>query len=350
MMLTKHKAAKVWPALVAAFLFCVTAGAQDRQPQVTFSSPSVTVATAIQTIEGQTGMVFAYENDLLDVTSGVVFSSTTLTLDEALKQLLSGKGLTWMLHGRYIIIPPDFKASVDVQAARNRTSDLYRQTQPGSIGAGSLRRPAEETAAPIVRRVAVERTLAPITGSDYHGLDNYVTRALPSVALKTNLLYLAGTLTPNLALEFGLSDRSTLNVSAGYNGWNRVGSFDDNRKLVHRVFRAEYRYWLCERFNGHFLSAGPFWNQFNVGGYDIPFANFKKANRYEGTAIGVGVNYGYNLPLSKRLGAEFSAGVGVAPMTYDVFDCAMCSVKKETVKKTYFGPTHLSVSLVYLFR
>jgi hypothetical protein len=335
---------------VAALLFCVTAQAQSAQPQVTFSSSTVTVATAIQTIEGQTGKVFAYDSSLLDMTSRIVFTSTTLSLDEALRQLLSGKGLTYMLHGRYIIIPPDFKASVDAQAARNRTSDLYRQTQANTLAAGSVRRPPVETPQPVVRRVAVERTMAPVTGSDYHGLDNYVPDALPSMAVKTNLLYLAGTLTPNLGLEFGLSDRSTLNVSAGYNGWNRVGSFDDNRKLVHRVFRAEYRYWFCERFNGHFLSAGPFWNQFNVGGYDIPFVNFKKANRYEGTAIGVGVNYGYNLPLAKRLGAEFSAGVGVAPMTYDVFDCAMCSVKKETVKKTYFGPTHLSVSLVYLFR
>jgi hypothetical protein len=345
---------KLWLALAAAFLFCAPVDAQNAQGRVTFSSATVTVRAAIQTIEGQTGKMFAYENNLLDLSSRVTFSAPSLPLEEALTQMLSSKGLTYMFHGRYIIIPPDFKSTVDRQVAANRTSDLYRQTQANSMSADPMSRPMVETAAPrpVTRRVAVERTLAPVTGSDYVGLDNYLPSGdyLPSIAVKTNLLYGLGTLSPNLALELGLAERSSLNVSAGYNGWHRKGTVESNKKLINRVIRAEYRYWLCERFNGHFLSAGLFWNRFNVGGYNIPFAGFKKENRYEGDAIGFGVNYGYNLPLAKRLGAEFSLGVGVAPMKAGVYDCAMCSAKKETLNKTYFGPTHLSISFVYLIK
>ena len=75
------------------------------------------------------------------------------------------------------------------------------------------------------------------------------------VAVKTNLLYGAGTLTPNLGVEFGLGKRTTLDISGGYNPWNRQGTATDNKKWVHNIVQPEFRYWLCQRFNGHFFGV-----------------------------------------------------------------------------------------------
>lgn len=71
-----------------------------------------------------------------------------------------------------------------------------------------------------------------------------------SVSVKTNLIYDVST-TVNLGAEFDLSPKWTLDVSANYNGW----TFSENKKWKHWLIQPEVRYWLCERFNGHFVGA-----------------------------------------------------------------------------------------------
>lgn len=169
------------------------------------------------------------------------------------------------------------------------------------------------------------------------------------VAVKTNLLYGAGTLTPNLGVEIGLGKRTTLDLRGSYNPWNLKGSETDNKKLVHWIVQPEFRYWLCQKFNGHFFGVHALYAQYNVGGHDVPML-FDKEFRYEGNAIGGGISYGYHLMLGKRWGAEFNAGVGVAAMKYDKYDCPKCGDKVGTFDKTYFGPTKAGITLIYLIK
>lgn len=77
------------------------------------------------------------------------------------------------------------------------------------------------------------------------------------IAIKTNILYGALTYTPNLSLEVGIGKRSTLDLSGGYNSWNLNGTSENNKKLVHWLGEIEYRYWLCQRFSGHFWEYTP---------------------------------------------------------------------------------------------
>lgn len=81
------------------------------------------------------------------------------------------------------------------------------------------------------------------------------------VAVKTNLLYDA-TSTLNLGFEFGLSKKWTLDVSGNYNPWE----FGENRKMKHWMVQPEMRYWLCEKFNGHFFGLHAHGAQYNWGG------------------------------------------------------------------------------------
>ena len=66
-------------------------------------------------------------------------------------------------------------------------------------------------------------------------------------AVKSNLLYDA-TATINLGVEAALGPRVTLDISGNYNPWE----FGDAR-WKHWLIQPEVRYWLCERFNGHFF-------------------------------------------------------------------------------------------------
>ncbi|MCL2098150.1 MAG: DUF3575 domain-containing protein [Bacteroidales bacterium] len=188
--------------------------------------------------------------------------------------------------------------------------------------------------------------------SFYYPLENYIRENsyLPSAALKTNLLYGITSLTPNLAVELGTGQRTSLQLFGSYNPWNRIGTLQDNDKLVHWIIRSEFRYWFCERFNGHFLGINAFYSQFNISGKKIPLIDFKKDFRYEGYALSTGIDYGYQLSLGGRWGLEFSAGVGVVQMKYDLFECVLCSGILEEKTKTWFGPTHLSVSLEFILR
>lgn len=187
--------------------------------------------------------------------------------------------------------------------------------------------------------------------SDFRSLDSYnvIRNGRPRFALKTNLLYGAVALTPNIAAEVGVSPRSTVELSYSNNPWNYNAKLPSNKKLLHGIVSAGYRYWLCERFNGHFFGVNALYSEYNVSGRDIP-SMFEKEYRYEGNAYGGGITYGYALPIAKRWNVEFTAGVGVLRMEYDRYSCLTCDNNAAPVTKTWFGPTNLGINLVFLIK
>lgn len=170
------------------------------------------------------------------------------------------------------------------------------------------------------------------------------------VGVKTNLLYGAGAFTPNLGVEIGLGRRTTLDISGGYNWFNLDGKKNDNKKLVHWMVQPEFRYFLCEKFNGHFFGVHALYSQYNIGGHNLPmlFGKGSDAYRHEGWATGAGISYGYQLMLGRSWNLEFNIGVGYAQLKYDKYDCPKCGEKVGTETKHYFGPTKAGVSLIWI--
>lgn len=173
---------------------------------------------------------------------------------------------------------------------------------------------------------------------------------LPSLAVKTNLLYDAALLTPNLSVEIGLGKRTTLEVGGSYS-WKGLNgrSLENNKKRVHMILKPEFRYWLCERFDGHFFGVHALYTRYNIGTTRVPML-FESKYRYDGHGFGGGITYGYHWAFAKRWGLEFAVGVGVVQMNYDRFDCAACSTESQPMKKTYFGPTNAAINLVFLIK
>lgn len=168
------------------------------------------------------------------------------------------------------------------------------------------------------------------------------------VAVKTNLFYGIYSNSPNLGVEFGLSPRSTVELGGGFN-WFTSGKSSSNKKLVHWLGSAEYRYWTCERFSGHFWGIHILGGQYNIAGHHLPllFGDDSRRHRYEGWGIGGGFSYGYHFLLSNRWSLEANIGMGYVRLHYDKFRCETCGEKTGTEKHNYFGPTKAAVSLIF---
>lgn len=168
------------------------------------------------------------------------------------------------------------------------------------------------------------------------------------VALKTNALYWATT-TPNLGMEVGLGERTTIDLMAGYNPFTLNREL--NKKVKHISLMPEVRYWFCESFQGHYVGVHTGYMFYNVGGVQIPFQPAEtKLNRYQGWAAGLGVAYGYTWILGERFNLEASIGLGYAYTNFDVYECKTCGKYKGPGERHYVGPTKVAVNLIYMIK
>lgn len=163
---------------------------------------------------------------------------------------------------------------------------------------------------------------------------------------RTNLLYWA-TGTPNVGVDFRLRPRHTLGLHAGWQPWE----YSDTKKLKHWSLQAEYRYWFCEAFNGHYLGAHVLGGQYNAGGIDVPFGVFPtlEDHRYQGWAVGAGISWGYQVLLSRRWSLEFGIGLGYLYLDYKKYRCPQCGEAIKDKNRHYVGPTKAAINLVYNF-
>ncbi len=172
-----------------------------------------------------------------------------------------------------------------------------------------------------------------------------ISASAQRVIVKNNVAYDA-LLTPNLGLEIGLGKSTSLDITGNYNPfvWN------DGKSIKHWLVQPEFRYWLCERFNGHFFGLHALGGEFNISKVKLPFgmAENGKNSRYDGYYLGGGISYGYQWMFSKRWGLEGTVGLGYIRANYDQYRCRDCSPKIYSGHKNYFGPTKLGLSLTYM--
>lgn len=169
------------------------------------------------------------------------------------------------------------------------------------------------------------------------------------VGVKTNLLYGIYTYTPNLGIELGMSPKSTLELSGGYNPWHNERGV---KKSLHWLAEVEYRYWLCQRFNGHFLGIHALGSRYNINKTKLPLLFGKNSDQYrfDGYAVGAGISYGYQWILGTRWNLEANIGVGYARLDYDKYNCTTCGEKLGAERRNYFGPTKAGISIIYIIK
>lgn len=186
-----------------------------------------------------------------------------------------------------------------------------------------------------------------------------ISLSAQKIAVKNNLVYDAA-LTPNLALEFGMAPKSTLDILGSYNWFNlgtttRMEGNEEikiDKKFKHWIVQPEWRFWSCERFNGFFWGIHLHGGEFNIGNTNMPFGVFDFAEnyRYEGYFYGGGLSIGKQWILGKRWNFEASIGGGYARYHYDKYECGDCGKKVKDGAKNYFGVTKATLSFVYFLR
>lgn len=178
-----------------------------------------------------------------------------------------------------------------------------------------------------------------------------------NTAIKTNLLYDASS-TINLGVEIGLGKRTTLDLSGNYNAWDT--NTELNEKMRHLLIQPEFRYYLCERMNGHFFGLHAHLVQYNING-DHWLPNIFKsasnlssieqeASRYQGEGYGAGLAYGYDWAIASRFNIEFEVGAGYVYFDYDRYGSSKCDPLIEQSTQNYWGLTKLGISLVYIIK
>lgn len=178
-----------------------------------------------------------------------------------------------------------------------------------------------------------------------------LTVSAQNVVVKTNLLYDI-TATANLGIEFKVAPKWTVDISGNLNAW----TFSDNKKWKHWVLQPEARYWLCERFNGHFVGAHLVGGIYNMGNWNTDFTFLGtdfgqlKEHRYEGWLVGAGIAYGYHWMLGRHWSVEAEIGIGYVYTQADKYECPRCGEQLENNKPHhYVGPTKAAVNLIYVF-
>ncbi len=349
--------------LIAIVMTISTVSLYAQTPQsVSLTKQRLSLSELLHEIEHHTGMFVVISADRIDLNREITLSDKSGTVEELLTQALTGTGHSWRQEGHYIVIAPQPKlqpqrqvvAVVPQPTSEEFERDVNRYTQSNID--------TDDADVDFVIRYDTIRREVP-----HDGIFRYRSRELniestsravhttfsrstpPLLAVKTNLVWWAARATLNIAGEIGLGKHTSIEVSGGNNRWNLNGTWEDNKKLTHWVIKPEFRYWFCERFNGHFLGVHAMYGQYNIGGYTLP-PLFESGFRYEGEAYGGGINYGYHLPLAKRWGLEFTAGLGILWMDYLKTDCEKCGIEDGRYKRTYFGPTQLGVKVVFMIK
>lgn len=166
------------------------------------------------------------------------------------------------------------------------------------------------------------------------------------VAVKTNLLSDATT-TPSLGAEVGLGTHFSIDLTGTYNPWE----FSKGKSLQHWMVQPEGRYWIHERFNGHYFGLHALYMDYDFAGFKLPFG-MHADNAYKGNAYGGGISYGYQLYLSPRWNIEFTAGFGYLNFEYDKYTFGV--PRKEgrlgKFRTEYWGVTKAGISIVYIIK
>lgn len=169
--------------------------------------------------------------------------------------------------------------------------------------------------------------------------------------VKTNLVYDALAV-PAIGVEFYVGKNWSVGANWMYGWWDK-----DSR---HRYWRAyggdlNVRRWLGRRaaeksLTGHHLGvyAGVITYDFEFGGKGymggLPHKTlWDRCNWY------AGVEYGYTLPVSRRINFDFTIGLGYMGGKYlEYVPKGKKYIWQETKRLNWFGPTKVEISLVWL--
>lgn len=170
----------------------------------------------------------------------------------------------------------------------------------------------------------------------------------PLLAARTNLLYDVA-LIPSIGVEYYIGKQWTLGLDY-QNTW-----FYSNNS--HRYYQCYGGYLTVRRYFGSLSETSP-WDGFayrghHVGAYFMlltyDWETGGKGYQSWKPSLGLGVEYGYSLPISRRLCLDFTLGIGYFGGQYEEYEPnPTWYTWRATKRLNWFGPTKAEVSLKWI--
>ena len=171
------------------------------------------------------------------------------------------------------------------------------------------------------------------------------------MALKTNMLYDA-LLLPNIGAEFYVGKNISLSADWMYGWWDR-----DRSHYYWRAYGGNIgaRWWFGKAahekpLTGHHLGlfAGAITYDFELGKGGI-MGGIPRGTLWDRCNFISGVEYGYSLPIARRLNIDFSLALGYMGGKYLKYEPKYgFYIWQSTHRLHWFGPTKAEISLVWL--
>ena len=163
------------------------------------------------------------------------------------------------------------------------------------------------------------------------------------IAVKNNMLYDLITI-PNLGMEFYLGGNVSLVANSHLAWWSKSSNAWFMRTIGGDV---ALRYWLGKASRNKPLTGHHLGIYGQTITYDFEFGN--KGIIAEKLNWSAGLEYGYSLPVARRLNIDFTAGVGYHWGEYEEYIPEDGHYSwLSTNRRRYIGPTKLEISLVWL--
>lgn len=119
--------------LMMLFLFPVRASTQGNS-KISFQGRNITIATLFKAIKKQTGLTVFYSNKLLDDSEKISVDFNRTALAEVMQSTLSGKGLSWVVKEKYIVLQRSVANAAPVEVNTEQgAKNLERQTITGTV-------------------------------------------------------------------------------------------------------------------------------------------------------------------------------------------------------------------------
>lgn len=268
--------------------------------------------------------------------------------------LTSAKNVDFAAEGGKDVITYQKSVADDVVPTTTASEDWIESITPTEEGISYT----------VAQNLSEEPRTATITVESYgekHEVTVNQAGAKPSckpfyMGIKTNMLYDLGAI-PNIGAEFYLGANFSIVGNWEYSWWK-----SDKKSWYWRSYGGDValRYWLGKAsrnkpLTGHHLGlyGQMITYDFEVGGRGyIADSGFGKDKSEDGTLgwnWAAGLEYGYSLPIARRLNIDFTLGVGYHWGNFkEYLPIDGHYVWQATKRRQYIGPTKLEVSLVWL--
>lgn len=214
------------------------------------------------------------------------------------------------------------RAAEAAEAERLAAAKRAEEERLAAERAAAERRKAEEAEK---ARLAAEQQAAEPASEETEG-------CAMGLDLRANLLRWA-TLTPDLGLEWHISDRWSLGVGGSWTSWSWN---DKQRRYALWEVTPEVRYYIGKERRGY-LGA-----MFKTGAFNYKFSETGK----QGDLVGGGLTGGYILPVGKRLSLDFSLGLGYLNADYEKYRVIDgVRVRQGSESRNWWGPVHAGITL-----